>query len=121
MPPLVLLITLMLPALALAQAPVEDSGVRGDSFVEAQQRVEFARRAAEQADQRMAAAEGAVKTADTALASARKQFDEAKAGADKARRELEQARAKAGESHKMYEREATEFERLRRGGSARKS
>jgi len=114
------LLTLMtLPVIVLAQAPIEDRGVRRDPYVEAQQRAEFARRAAEEADQHVAQAVVSAKAAEAALASARSQLDAAKAGLERARKDLAQARAKAGELHRTYEREATEFERVRRGGSAR--
>jgi len=114
-----LFLLMTLPATVLAQAPIEDRGVRRDPYVEAQQRAEFARRAAEEADQRVAQAEASAKAAEAALASARSQLDAAKAGLERSRKDLAQARAKARELHRTYEREATEFERVRRGGSAR--
>lgn len=119
MPALVFLTAMMLPAAALAQAPVEDRGVGGGSFGEAQQRVEFARQAAEQADRRVLEAEAGARAADGALASAQRQLVEARAGTDKARKDLEQARARARELRKAYEREATQFERVRRGAGPR--
>lgn len=103
----------------LAQAPVEDRRGRGDAVADAQQRLEFSRRAAAQADERVAQAEQNMKEAERALESVRKQYDEAKAQADRANRDLTEARAKARELRRAYEQESAEFDRLRRGAPER--
>ncbi|HYA46979.1 MAG TPA: hypothetical protein VEF92_05455 [Burkholderiales bacterium] len=104
-----------LRAVALAQAPVEERGVAANLSLDAQQRVEFARRAAEQADSGLKTAESDVHRAESALESAQKQHDEAKSRLERARRSLDQARAKAKESHATYERESSQFDLHRRG------
>ena len=111
-----LCLALALPcAVALAQAPVEERGVTGNSFLEAQQRVEFARRAADQAYSALRDAERDLRQADSAVESARRQLDEARTQAERSKKGLAQARAKAAESRAVYERESAQFGRIRRG------
>jgi len=102
-------------ALARAQAPVEERGVAGSLPLEGQQRVEFARRVAEQADSGLKNAEFDLRRAESALESAQKRHEEAKVHLDRARQNLNEARAKAKESRAAYERESAQFDRRRRG------
>jgi chromosome segregation ATPase len=113
------LLLMALCALARAQAPVEDRGTRASVFTDAQQRVEYARQAAEKADAQVRQSERESGLAETALRSAKSQYDAAKSDADRAKKALAQARAKAADSRKAYERESGRFERLRRGADPR--
>jgi len=100
---------------ANAQAPVEERGVAPNLSLGAQQRVEFARRAAERADSELKDAEREVHRAESALESAQRRYDDANARLERAKRNLGQASAKATESRAIYERESAQFDSLRRG------
>ena len=111
------LVLALLCRAAVAQAPVEERRSQNDTLAGAQQRVEFSRRAAEQADQRAGQAEQEARDAQAALESAQKRHEEAKARAETATRELTQARANASTSRHAYEQESAQFDRVRRGAA----
>ncbi len=110
------LLAIVIAAPAVAQAPVEERQRRADSYVEAQQRVEFSRQGAERAARRVKDAEQSLKDAEAQLGPAQRRYEESKSRVEKARAELVQARAAAGESRKSYETESAAFQRLRAGG-----
>jgi chromosome segregation ATPase len=115
---LTLFLLMSVCALARAQAPVEDRGARASAFTDSQQRVEYARQAAEKADAQVRQSERDAGLAEAALRSAKSQYEAAKADADKAKKALAQARSKAAESRRAYEKESAQFDRLRRGAAA---
>ena len=100
---------------ATAQAPVEERGVSANLPLDGQQRVEFARRAAERADSDLKDAERSVRRGESALESAQWQLENAKAQLEQARKNFDVARTKASESRAAYERESAQFDRRRRG------
>jgi len=110
------LLAIVIAAPAVAQAPVEERQRRADSYVEAQQRVEFSRQGAERAARRVKDVEQSLKDAEAQLGPAQRRYEESKSRVEKARAELVQARAAAGESRKSYETESAAFQRLRAGG-----
>ena len=105
----------VLCTVANAQAPVEERGVAPNLSLGAQQRVEFARRAAERADSELKDAERNVRRGESSLESAQWQYENAKAKLEQARKNLDGARSKASEAHASYERESAQFDRQRRG------
>lgn len=111
-----------LTSLAQAQAPAEERRhTSGDSLGEAQQRVEFARRAKAQASDRVANAESAARESDAEFQVAKKQFDQVAARRDAARKALAEARSAAAAANKAYEKESAAFDRLRTAGTTGKS
>jgi len=110
-----------LASVAQAQAPAEERRPGVDPLGEAQQRVEFARRAREQAGARVANAESALREADAAFQAAKKEFDLASARRDAARRTLAEARSTATVAKQSYEKESAAFDRLRTRGGTGKS
>lgn len=105
---------------AHAQAPVEDRKFSGEPIANAQQRVEFARRGMSEAEDRARQADIEHKQALEQLALARKQYDEAKRRSDAARKSLDQAKARYAEARTLYEKESSDFDRLRHGKGAKK-
>lgn len=105
---------------ALAQAPVEERRSSGEPIAAAQQRVEFARRGMSEAEDRARQAEIEHKQALEQLASEKKRYDDAKARSDAARKVLDQAKARHAEARSAYEKESSDFDRLRHGKAAKK-
>ena len=98
---------------AMAQAPAEErSHLVTDAQGEAQQRIEFSRRAASQA-------EGVLKEADAEFQTAQKLFEQARARQEKARKERAEAQAKFAAAQKNYQRDSAELERIRRAQAPR--
>lgn len=104
---------------AMAAAPVEERTHRSDPLEDAQQRAEYARRQGELADAELGQAQRALRESEAALANAQKQFDEARARRDQARKQVAAAQQHAGETKKIHDREAADFDRLRRADSQR--
>jgi DNA recombination protein RmuC len=113
-----LLLAIVTAAPAVAQAPVEERQPRaGNPYIQAQQRVEFARQTLERSERRVREAEQSVRNAEAELTPAQRRYEESKSQAERARAELAQARAAASESRKSYEAESAAFQRLRARGS----
>lgn len=111
-----------LASMAQAQAPAEERRhTGGDSLGQAQQRVEFARRAKAQAGDRVANAESAARESDAELQAVKKQFDQASARRDAARKALAEARSAAAAANQAYEKESAAFDRLRTTGTTGKA
>jgi hypothetical protein len=103
-----------------AQAPVEERAVRSPPLQAAQERVEFARRAAREAERRASEALASAREAEAVADAAHKQYEHTRAEADQAKRESEQARTRAMASRSAYEQEATAFEHARAGSAGSK-
>ena len=106
---------------AQAQAPTEERRHRADSYADAQQRVEFARKASEQSELELPNREKEFQDADNAMKAAQKQFDEARARREKARKDFSDAASRSTEAKRTFDREAAAFERLRKGEAAPKA
>lgn len=117
---IVLFLMLCAAHLAVAQTPKAPAEERRhastDPLGEAQQRVEFARRAKAQAGDRVARAEGAARESDAEFQTVKKQFDQVAARRDAARKAMAEARAGAVAANKAYEKESAAFDRLRTSG-----
>ena len=98
----------------LAQAPIEDRGRRADAYADAQQRVDFSRKASQQAEADLKAKEFEFQQSDDALKAAQKQFDEARARREKARKELSDAANRSTEAKRGLDRESAAFEKMRK-------
>lgn len=98
----------------LAQAPIEDRGRRTDAYADAQQRVDFSRKASQQAEADLKAKEFEFQQSDDALKAAQKQFDEARARREKARKELSDAANRSTEAKRGLDRESAAFEKMRK-------
>lgn len=105
--------------LAHAAAPVEERSHRTDPIEDAQQRLEQTLRDMNAAEAQVQQAERGVRETDAALATAQKQFDEARSRRDAAHRQLAEARARRAAAKKSHDREAAEFERMRRADGAK--
>lgn len=113
----IFILSIGLASVAQAQAPAEERRhASTDPLGEAQQRVEFARRAKAQAGDRVARAEGAARESDAEFQTVKKQFDQAAARRDAARKAMAEARAGAAAANKAYEKESAAFDRLRTSG-----
>jgi len=102
-------------AVALGQAPVEERRAPVNLFSDAQQRVEFSRKAAEQADSGLRDAERDLRRAEAEVESAQEQLRRSKVQAEQSRKNLAQARARAAEARSLHERESAQYDRMRRG------
>lgn len=100
-----------------AQAPIEERGHRTDAYADAQQRVDFSRKASQQAETDLKAREFEFQQADDALKAAQKQFDEARARREKARKELSDAANRSTEAKRGLDRESAAFEKMRKAES----
>jgi hypothetical protein len=105
----------LMHAVALGQSPVEERRAPANSLFDAQQRVEFSRKAAEQADSGLRDAERDLRLANAGIESAQQQVQRARARAEQSRKNLAQARARAVEARSLHERESAQYDRLRRG------
>jgi len=110
----------LLATVAMAQAPIEERGHRTDAYADAQQRVEFSRRASQQAEADLKAREFEFQQADDAMKAAQKQFDEIRARRDKARKELSDAANRSTEAKRGLDRESAAFEKMRKAEAAPK-
>jgi len=99
---------LLATAQAFAQAPVEERRPPRDDAGLAQHRVEFARRALDQA-------QAQVRDAATEQKEAQLRFDQAKARLDETQRNLAKARASETEAKKRHDAESSGLDRQRAG------
>ena len=104
-----------------ARAPIEERGHRTDAYADAQQRVEFARKASEQAEADLKTREREFQESDDAMKAAQKQFDEARARREKARKDLSEAANRSTEAKRGFDRESAAFEKMRKAETAPKS
>jgi chromosome segregation ATPase len=110
-------ITLALSS-AWAQAPAEERRAFGNPLTDAQQRVEFARRASASADSRAGQAERELQQIEQEARAVQKQLDAIRARQDRVKQELAEARSASAAARKQFEHESAELERMR-GGQAR--
>lgn len=106
--------------LAQGKAPIEDRGHRTDAYADAQQRVDFSRKASQQAEADLKTKEFEFQQADDAMKAAQKQFDEARARREKARKELSDAANRSTEAKRGLDRESAAFEKMRKAEAAPK-
>jgi len=123
--PIALSLALCLASAALAQTPKAPAEERRhtstDPLGEAQQRVEFARRAKVQAGDRVVTAENAARESEAEFQVAKKQFDQTAARREAARKALVEARSAAAAANKAYDKESAAFDRLRTTGNSGKA
>jgi peptidoglycan hydrolase CwlO-like protein len=108
------LCALGLAATAHAQAPTEERRFSGDTYAEAQQRVESARKASEQSESDLRRLDKEFQDADAEMKSAHKQWDESKARLEQAKRRLAEGAKRSVEAKRTLDREEQAFGQLRR-------
>jgi septal ring factor EnvC (AmiA/AmiB activator) len=119
------LLTWAVMAMSAAQAqqtraPIEERGHRTDAYADAQQRVDFSRKASQQAEVDLKTKEFEFQQADDAMKAAQKQFDETRARREKARKDLSDAANRSTEAKRELDRESAAFEKMRKADAAPK-